>query len=90
MASARLFWLAGALGTLTLACARSTSSVTETPSPSENKSKSAPNPDPRVGLRAGKMDAAEAVWNLRVLSKNPPSEQFVDQTNSDLDRKSVV
>jgi LVIVD repeat len=84
MASARLFWLAGALGTLTLACARSTSSNTGTPSPSENKSKSAPSPDPRVGLRAGKMDAAEAVWNLRVLSKNPPSEQFVDQTNSDL------
>jgi hypothetical protein len=41
-------------------------------------------PDPRVGLRAGKMDAAEAVWNLRVLSKTPPSEKFVGQTNSDI------
>jgi hypothetical protein len=30
------------------------------------------------------MNAAEAVWNLRVLSKTPPSEQFVDVTNSDL------
>jgi len=30
------------------------------------------------------MDAAEAAWNLRVLSKSPPSEQFVDETNSDL------
>jgi hypothetical protein len=30
------------------------------------------------------MNAAEAVWNLGVLSKTPPSEQFVDQTNSDL------
>jgi hypothetical protein len=41
-------------------------------------------PDPRVGLRAGKMDAAEAVWNLRVLSKTPPPEKFAGVTNSDL------
>ncbi|MDP9200456.1 MAG: hypothetical protein M3P26_00785, partial [Gemmatimonadota bacterium] len=41
-------------------------------------------PDPRVGLRAGKMDAAEAVWNLRVLSKTPPSEKFLGITNSDM------
>jgi LVIVD repeat-containing protein len=44
----------------------------------------APNPDPRVGLRAGLMDAGEASWNLRVLSKTPPSEKFVGVTNSDL------
>jgi len=30
------------------------------------------------------MDAGEAVWNLRVVSKTPPSDQFVDVTNSDL------
>ncbi len=30
------------------------------------------------------MDAAEAKWNLRVLSKTPPSEKFVGVTNSDL------
>jgi hypothetical protein len=44
----------------------------------------APKPDPRVGLRPGRMDAAEAIWNLRLVSKTPPSPQFVDQTNSDL------
>jgi hypothetical protein len=44
----------------------------------------APNPDPRVGLRAGLMDAAEASWNLRVVSKTPPSEKFLGVTNSDL------
>ena len=49
-----------------------------------NMSTVAPNPDPRVGLRAGLMDAAEASWNLRVVSKTPPSEKFAGVTNSDL------
>jgi hypothetical protein len=40
--------------------------------------------DPRVGLRSGLMDAAEAVWNLRVLSKTPPAPRFEQSTNSDL------
>ncbi|MGH7645098.1 MAG: LVIVD repeat-containing protein [Gemmatimonadales bacterium] len=44
----------------------------------------APSPDPRVGLRAGMMDAAEASWNLRVVSKTPPPERFAGITNSDL------
>ena len=67
------------------ACARSTSSGSGgTPAPSDSRSTAAPRPDPRVGLRAGKMDAAEAVWNLRVLSKTPPPDQFLDVTNSDL------
>jgi hypothetical protein len=47
-------------------------------------STTAPSPDPRVGLRAGLMDAAEATWNLRVLSRTQPSEQFKGVTNSDL------
>ncbi len=49
-----------------------------------SSSATAPSPDPRVGLRAGLMDAAEASWNLKVLSKTPPSEKFVGITNSDL------
>ena len=49
-----------------------------------NMSTIAPNPDPRVGLRAGLMNAAEASWNLRVVSKTPPPEQFAGITNSDL------
>jgi len=43
-----------------------------------------PSPDPRIGLRAGLMDAGEAVWNLRVVSKTPPPPAFVGVTNSDL------
>ncbi|MDQ6830748.1 MAG: hypothetical protein M3081_17950, partial [Gemmatimonadota bacterium] len=38
----------------------------------------APSPDPRVGLRAGWFDAGEAIWNLRVVSKTPPSEKFTN------------
>ncbi len=45
---------------------------------------SPPSPDPRVGLRAGQYDAAEATWNMRVLSRTKPSEKFVTGTNSDL------
>lgn len=41
-------------------------------------------PDPRVGLSEGLFDAGEAIWNLEVLSKNPPPEAFVGKTNSDL------
>src|SRR5207249_242376 len=41
-------------------------------------------PDRRVGLRAGEMNAGEATWNLRVVSKTRPSEKFAGVTNSDL------
>jgi hypothetical protein len=44
----------------------------------------APVPDPRVGLKAGMLNAEEAVWNLKVLSKTPPPKDFIGQTNSDL------
>ena len=54
-----------------------------------------PRPDPRVGLRAGSRDtatgritsrAAEAAWNIRLVSNTPPSNQFLGLTafNSDL------
>ena len=65
------------------ACAPS-SSMSSAPSPAGSMSTTAPSPDPRVGLRAGKMNAAEATWNLRVVSETPPSPAFVDKVNSDL------
>jgi len=43
-----------------------------------------PTPDPRVGLRGGEYNAAEAIWNLRVVSETKPSEKFVSGINSDL------
>jgi hypothetical protein len=66
----------------TAACAHSAG--TGTPAPADNMSTTAPSPDPRIGLRAGLMTAAEATWNLRVVSETPPSPQFMGITNSDL------
>ncbi|HXY29892.1 MAG TPA: hypothetical protein VEI06_04215 [Gemmatimonadaceae bacterium] len=59
-------------------------SSTEKPAPSAAMSTAAPKPDPRVGLRGGLYDAGEAAWNLRIVSKTPPSEKFKGITNSDL------
>ena len=64
-----------AIGALSLAACARTAAVVPAP---------APTPDPRVGLRAGLMDAGEAVSNLRVLSQTPPSKDFLGVTNSDL------
>ena len=47
-------------------------------------SAAAPSPDPRVGLRAGLHDAAEASWKMRVLSRTQPTDKFRTSTNSDL------
>jgi hypothetical protein len=77
-----------ATGLLALgACSQSTyTSGTNSAAPmaSAGMSTMAPSPDPRIGLRAGQMDAEEAVWNLNVLSKTPPAPDFVGSTNSDL------
>src|SRR5829696_1104370 len=84
MASVRLLSLSLAFVSLG-ACARSTSTAgTDNPPPSGPMSTRPPSPDPRIGLRAGMKDAAEAVWNLRVVSKTPPPPQFEGVTNSDL------
>jgi hypothetical protein len=46
---------------------------------------SASRPDPRVGLRAGVMNtAAQAAWNMKLVSNTPPSEKFLGSTNSDM------
>ena len=72
-----LLKLSFAFSVLTVAaCAPSTSaSRPSVPSPAT---------DARVGLRAGLYDAAEASWNVKVVSKNQPTGQFVGSTNSDL------
>jgi hypothetical protein len=47
-------------------------------------SATAPSPDPRVGLRAGRWDAAQAAWNMRMLSTTPPKGKVLGATHSDL------
>lgn len=70
--------LAFAFGALTLgACASSSA-------PAGSTSMMAPARDPRVGLRAGMWDAAQATWNMRLVSNARPSAQFDGVTNSDL------
>jgi LVIVD repeat len=69
----------------TAACAHSAASAgASAPAPADSMSTTAPSPDPRIGLRAGLRNAAEATWNLRVVSETPPSPEFVGITNSDL------
>ena len=46
---------------------------------SRHLSTTAPSPDPRIGLRAGWMDAGEAAWNIRLVSTTPPSPDFIDR-----------
>ncbi|HVZ50109.1 MAG TPA: hypothetical protein VG916_15105 [Gemmatimonadaceae bacterium] len=41
-------------------------------------------PDPRVGLKAGLMDAGEAIGNLKVTAQVPSPPGFLGVTNSDL------
>ncbi|HET7248739.1 MAG TPA: hypothetical protein VFI79_02765 [Gemmatimonadales bacterium] len=40
-----------------------------------------PSPDPRVGLRAGWMNAASAAWNLKVVAAAPKPVAFTDTTD---------
>jgi hypothetical protein len=47
-------------------------------------SATAPSPDPRVGLKAGRWDAAEAAWNMRMISTTPPTGKTLGATHSDL------
>jgi hypothetical protein len=44
----------------------------------------APSPDPRVGLKAGYWDAAQAAWNMRLVSNTPPPAVYRGITSSDL------
>src|SRR6058998_813170 len=61
-----------AFGTVVAACATATKF---------DMSPTAPSPDRRVGLRAGWMNAAQAAWNLRLVSAAPKPAQFTDDTN---------
>ena len=46
---------------------------------------SPPSPDARVGLRAGWWDAAQAAWNLRLVSTSAPTKDFIPAAPGDFD-----
>ena len=57
-----------ALSFLALAgCSNSGTSGGSMPSPRTALSITPPSPDPRVGLKAGRDDAGEAAWNMRLV-----------------------
>ena len=41
-----------------------------------------PRQDPRIGLRAGWMNAAQASWNMRLVSTTPPSPDFINRDSA--------
>jgi hypothetical protein len=47
-------------------------------------SATAPTPDPRPNLKAGRWDAEQAGWNMRLLSTSPPQGKTLGATHSDL------
>ena len=52
--------------------------------PAGDMSTTAPRPDPRVGLKAGLHNAAQATWNMRLVTNVPSPAKFDSSTNSDL------
>jgi len=72
------------LAGISTACSHSGSNQAGAPVPAESKSTKPPSPDPRIGLKPGATDAGQAVWNLRLVSATPPSQQFIDGINSDM------
>ena len=73
----RLLKLTLAAGLVSAAACSSTPTSTMSTAPS-------PAVDPRVGLRAGMYDAAQAVSNMKVVSTTKPAGKFEGSTNSDL------
>src|SRR5688572_472148 len=67
-----------------LAVAGCASSSTPSTSPTPDMSTSSPTPDPRIGLAPGLTDAAQAAWNMRLVSNTMSPEGFAGVTNSDL------
>ena len=78
--------LSVALALFVAACATSSSTTTTAGGAvgPTSASRTPPSPDPRIGLKAGLTDAAQAAWNMRLVSNTPASEKFVGVTNSDL------
>ena len=77
-------WVAPAI-IVFAACAQSSSPGAGTPSPAAPTPRAqAASSDPRVGLAAGRFDAAQATSNLQVLSETRPAPGFEGFTHADI------
>jgi hypothetical protein len=67
-----------------VACATSGSGGSSVggPSPVSSASSSPPSPDPRLSLKAGWLDAGEALWNMRLVAAARPSAPFFNASGS--------
>ena len=73
------------VASLTLsACASSGSERPDVrgPAPISDVSPVAPDPDPRLHLKAGWLDAGEAMWNMQLLAAAQPSAPFFNPSGS--------
>ena len=63
----------------------STTVVTALAAQNPERGGGTPVRDARVGLRAGWWDAAEAAWNMRLVSTSKPTPEFIPATPGDFD-----
>ena len=68
----------------TLVIAAFLAACSSAPKPAQAPAPEPAKPDPRVGLKAGLMDAGEAVSNLKVVAKAVSPKGYLGITNSDL------
>jgi hypothetical protein len=69
---------------LPLAACSSSAGPGTAPAPLASAAGNRPDPDPRVGLRAGRTDAGQASWNMRLLANVPSPPGAAGAWNSDL------
>jgi hypothetical protein len=66
------------------ACASSQSGTSASPggAPAPSGSAVAPSPDPRLSLKAGWLDAGQALWNMRLVADGRPSNAFFNASGA--------
>src|SRR5690348_16889011 len=70
-------------GVALVGCATSKANITMAGAamPTPDMSASAPRPDRRIGLKSGWFDAAQASWNMSLVSTTQPSPGFINRSD---------
>src|SRR5213075_1640715 len=64
-----------------LPISRAQSSYSPSASTAPTPKPAAARPDPRIGLKAGWFNAAQAAWNMRLVSNTPPTPDFINRND---------